>query len=54
MRAALLAAVSYGPQKWFDPAFGGIWPAVIVAQAAIVVLVVTVLRGVARLRREDG
>lgn len=34
MLATLLALVSYGPQKWFDPVFGEIWPAVIVGQIA--------------------
>lgn len=35
---ALTALVSYGPQKYVDPAFPKIWPAVIVAQAAIAVI----------------
>ena len=35
---ALTALVSYGPQKYVDPAFPSIWPAVIVAQLAIVVI----------------
>lgn len=33
------ALVSFGPQKYFDPAFSRIWPAVIAAQIAIAVLV---------------
>ncbi|MEM8645539.1 MAG: hypothetical protein AAGF86_04265 [Pseudomonadota bacterium] len=32
---AATALVSYGPQKYLDPAFTRIWPAVILAQAAI-------------------
>ena len=35
---ALTALASYGPQKYVDPAFPKIWPAVIVAQAAIAVI----------------
>jgi len=41
--AALFAAtalVSFGPQKYFDPAFSRIWPAVIAAQIAAVVIFV--------------
>ncbi|MDH3236378.1 MAG: hypothetical protein OEQ29_22880 [Alphaproteobacteria bacterium] len=36
---ALTALVSFGPQKYFDPAFSRIWPALIVAQIAVVVIV---------------
>ncbi|MBY8977531.1 hypothetical protein KHP62_17085 [Rhodobacteraceae bacterium NNCM2] len=36
--ACLLAAISYGPQKYFDPAFPLVWPAVITAQLAIAAL----------------
>ncbi|GAB1581901.1 hypothetical protein [Phyllobacterium phragmitis] len=35
---ATLALVSFGPQKWSDPAIGEIWPAVLVAQVAVAVL----------------
>ena len=35
---ALTALVSYGPQKYVDPAFPKIWPAVIVAQLSIAVI----------------
>lgn len=35
---ALTALVSYGPQKYVDPAFPRIWPAVILAQVAIAVI----------------
>ena len=37
---ALTALVSFGPQKYFDPAFSRIWPAVITAQIAVAVIVV--------------
>ncbi|MEM8687943.1 MAG: hypothetical protein AAGF81_11475 [Pseudomonadota bacterium] len=33
---AATALVSYGPQKYFDPTFASIWPAVMLAQAAII------------------
>ncbi|MEO1747984.1 MAG: hypothetical protein AAFR27_05090 [Pseudomonadota bacterium] len=33
--AAVLAMVSYGPQKWFDPMTHQIWPAVLTAQIAV-------------------
>ncbi len=48
--ALLFAAtglLSFGPQKYLDPAFSRIWPAVLTAQAAILVLV---WLGVLRLR----
>ena len=35
---ALTALVSYGPHKYVDPAFPRIWPAVIVAQVAMAVI----------------
>lgn len=37
--ACALAAVSYGPQKYLDPAIGLVWPAVVTAQIAIVALI---------------
>lgn len=40
--AILFAAtglVSFGPQKYLDPAFSRIWPAVLAAQAAIAVII---------------
>lgn len=43
--AALAALVSFGPQKYFDPQFGLIWPAVILGQAAAVAIFVLTLRG---------
>lgn len=41
--AIVLALVSFGPQKWFDPAIGRIWPAVFAAEAALVGLAYAVL-----------
>jgi len=35
---ALTALVSFGPQKYFDPSFSRIWPAVITGQVAAVVI----------------
>lgn len=35
---ALTALVSFGPQKYLDPAFPQIWPAVVTAQLAILVV----------------
>ena len=34
LAAVLFALISFGPQKWLDPAFPKIWPAVIVGQLA--------------------
>lgn len=42
--AAVLAAVSFGPHKYVDAQFPAIWPAVITAQLAIVVICVNALR----------
>lgn len=42
--ACLLAAISYGPQKYFDPAFSLVWPAVITAQIAIIALMASIGR----------
>jgi hypothetical protein len=38
--AAVLALVSYGPQKWIDPAIGQIWPAVLLGEIAAASLLV--------------
>lgn len=35
---ALTALVSFGPQKYLDPEFSRIWPAVIVAQIAVIAI----------------
>ena len=45
---AVTGLLSFGPQKYLDPAFSRIWPAVLTAQAAILVMA---WLGVARLRR---
>ncbi len=36
---ALTGLVSFGPQKYLDPAITRIWPAVVTAQVAVVVIV---------------
>jgi len=43
--AALQAMLSFGPQKWLDPNIAEIWPAVLTAEVAAVVLAVACLRG---------
>jgi hypothetical protein len=40
--ACLFAAISYGPQKFFDPAFPLVWPAVVTAQIAIIALLTSI------------
>jgi membrane-bound ClpP family serine protease len=42
--AALLGLLSYGPQKYFDPVFPLVWPAVMTAQLAIVAMIVLTLK----------
>lgn len=43
--AAVLGLVSYGPQKWVDPAIAQIWPAVLLGEiAAVSLLVDAILR----------
>lgn len=42
--AALAAAISFGPQKYLDPAFPLIWPAVLCGQVAIVAIIVMVFK----------
>ena len=49
--AALMALVSFGPQKYFDAQFGLIWPAVILGELAALVIFVLVLRAIRQ--RED-
>lgn len=44
LAAGVLALISFGPQKWLDPAIGEIWPAVLIAELAVAVLVVETLR----------
>ena len=42
--AALLALVSFGPQKWLDPAIPAIWPAVLCGQVSAVLILWFTLR----------
>ena len=55
--AALMALVSFGPQKYLDGQFGLIWPVVIFAQLACLALFANAFRharsGTATGRRED-
>lgn len=48
---AATALVSFGPQKFFDPALSRIWPAVITAQAAVLVIVAVVASRASAARR---
>ena len=48
--AALMALLSYGPQKYFDPQFVLIWPSVIAGQIAVVSLFASVFMA----RRSNG
>lgn len=41
--AALMAMLSFGPQKYLDPQFPLIWPAVLAAQVAVIAVFVGVL-----------
>ncbi len=43
--AALLALVSFGPQKYFDAQFSLIWPAVMTGQFAALVILIQTARG---------
>lgn len=49
--AAVLALVSFGPQKWVDPAIAQIWPAVLLGEIAVGVLLVD---AVAQLRAKQA
>lgn len=55
--AALMALVSFGPQKYFDAQFGLIWPAVIAGQIACLALLRSMLArigsGSAKGRQEE-
>ena len=42
--AALLALISFGPQKYFDAQFALIWPAVVCGQIAVVAVIANILR----------
>ncbi len=46
--AGLLALVSYGPQKWLDPAIAQIWPAVLIGEVAAVAVLATSLPALRR------
>ncbi|MCB1384041.1 MAG: hypothetical protein KDJ73_14170 [Notoacmeibacter sp.] len=51
--STVMALVSYGPQKWVDPAIGQIWPAVLAAQiACATILIRTSLPLAIRFRRK--
>ncbi len=41
--AALMAMLSFGPQKYLDPQFPLIWPAVLTAQVAVIAIFIGVL-----------
>lgn len=54
---AATGVVSFGPQKYLDPAFSRIWPAVIAAQLAILVMLwfgAAMLRGGSAGQSADG
>ncbi len=42
--AALMALLSYGPQKYFDPQLALIWPAIIAGQIAAAILIFQAIR----------
>ena len=42
--AALMALISFGPQKYFDPQFGLIYPAVLLGQFAALVIFASVVK----------
>ncbi|MGP6087715.1 hypothetical protein [Antarctobacter jejuensis] len=46
--AALMALVSFGPQKYFDAQFALIWPAVILGQVSALVIILRVGQAVSR------
>ena len=48
LAAAFGALLSFGPQKWFDPALPQIWPAVLLGELAALVVVLAALRGLRR------
>jgi|GEM_PF-2340766 len=50
---ALTALVSFGPQKYFDPVFPGIWPTVVIAQIALVILLPWSLTAIWRSLHKD-
>lgn len=42
--AVITALISYGPQKWLDPAIGEIWPAVLLGQITSAFLLVAITK----------
>lgn len=42
--AGILALVSFGPQKWIDPAIAQIWPAVLLGEIAVLLLAAGLVR----------
>lgn len=42
--AVITALISYGPQKWIDPAIGEIWPAVLLGQIASLILLTLIAK----------
>lgn len=51
---AVTGLISFGPQKYLDATFSEIWPAVIVAQAAIAVILTASIRTLLHGRRQDS
>ena len=51
--AAVMALVSFGPQKYFDAQFALIWPAVILGQVAALVIFAQILKAV-RFKAQPG
>ena len=50
---ALSALVSFGPQKYFDPGFASVWPAVVAAQIAALVILSGSVVSLAKRRRKS-
>ncbi len=48
--AALLALISFGPQKWLDSAISEIWPAVFMGQIAAAVIFWSAFQGLRKRR----
>ena len=54
LAACLLAALSYGPQKYADTVFVQVWPAVIAAQIAILALLYQIILASIDRSRKSG
>jgi hypothetical protein len=52
--AAVAALVSFGPQKYLDPQFGLIWPAVLAGQVAAGVILLGVLSRLPRIAKDKA